>query len=129
MQTEAAKIILTTLNARYTHSAIGLRYLFANMGNLQGETSICEFTINDNLQDVAEQLLADRPAIIGIGVYIWNAVQTSELVATIKRVAPETIIILGGPEVSHSPMRINFEAADFMRSLRNQGRAVGDTWL
>jgi len=114
MQTEAAKIILTTFNARYTHSAIGLRYLFANMGKLQHETSICEFTINDNIQDVAEQLLAGRPAIIGIGVYIWNAVQASELVATIKRVAPETIIILGGPEVSYSPMRVNFDRADLV---------------
>jgi len=106
-------ILLTTLNARYTHSAIGLRYLFANMGELHEDTAICEFTINDNIQDIAEKLLARHPKIIGIGVYIWNAVQSAALVATIKRVSPETVVILGGPEVSYTPIRVNFDAADY----------------
>lgn len=110
----SSNIILTTLNARYTHSAIGLRYLLANMGNLQSRCVIREFTINDNIQDIAEQLLANRPKIIGIGVYIWNAIECAELVATLKSVAPETIIILGGPEVSHAPIRIHVGAADFI---------------
>jgi len=110
----SANIILSTLNARYTHSAIGLRYLLANMEELESRTCIREFTINDNIQDVAEKLLACRPAIIGLGVYIWNALECAELLATIKKVSPETMVILGGPEVSYSPMRVNFEAADFI---------------
>ena len=112
-------IILTTLNARYTHSAIGLRYLLANMGELQQRTAIREFTINDQVQDVAEKLLQQRPAIIGIGVYIWNAVQTAELAATLKQVSPQTIVILGGPEVSHLPIRVNFEVVDYI--LQGEG--------
>jgi len=107
-------ILLTTLNARYTHSAIGLRYLFANMGELQDSTAIREFTINDNIQDIAEKLLFAKPAIIGIGVYIWNAEPCAELVAIIKAVSPETIVVLGGPEVSHTPLRVNFDAADYI---------------
>jgi len=114
MSRKASNILLSTLNARYMHSAIGLRYLLANMGALQHETAIREFTINDNIRDVAERLLSEQPKIIGIGVYIWNARQTSELVATLKQVSPETIIILGGPEVSYSPMRVNFDSADFV---------------
>jgi len=114
MSTTQTNILLTTLNARYTHSAVGLRYLFANMGELQSSAAICEFTINDNIQDVAENLLERRPAIIGIGIYIWNALQSAELVATIKQVSPETVIILGGPEVSYAPLRVNFEAANYM---------------
>lgn len=109
-----SKIILATLNARYTHSAIGLRYLYANMGGLQPSTAIHEFTINDNIQDIAEQLLARSPKILGLGVYIWNAVECAELVTTLKQVSPDTIIILGGPEVSHSPIRVNFDSADFI---------------
>jgi len=107
-------ILLTTLNARYTHSAIGLRCLFANMGGLQSETEICEFTMNENIQDIAEKLLSYSPKVIGIGVYIWNATQSVELVTTIKKVSPETIVILGGPEVSYTPIRVNFDAADFI---------------
>ncbi len=113
-KTSEHTILLTTLNARYTHSAIGLRYLFANMGELQSTTAIREFTINDNIPDIAEKLLSEKPAIIGIGVYIWNAEQCMELVSLIKKVAADTIIVLGGPEVSHNPVRLNFDAADYI---------------
>lgn len=44
-----AAILLTTLNARFTHTAIGLRYLRANLGELREESTILEFTINDRL--------------------------------------------------------------------------------
>jgi len=115
-------ILLTTLNARYTHSAIGLRYIFANMQELQLDTDIREFTINDNIQDIAEQLLHDRPAIIGLGVYIWNACQCAELVQLLKQVAPKTILILGGPEVSYTPLRVNMDAADYI--VQGEGDSV-----
>ncbi len=108
------KIILTTLNSRYTHSSVGLRYLFANLQELQGDTFILEFSINDALQSVAENLLLDSPHIIGIGVYIWNAKEVNELIHILKKVSPQTTIILGGPEVSYEPFRVNFDEADFI---------------
>ncbi|QSZ40720.1 DUF4080 domain-containing protein [Sulfurimonas aquatica] len=108
------KIILTTLNSRYTHSAIGLRYLYANMQELQKETEIVEFSINDALQSVAEKLLLSCPDIIGIGVYIWNALETSELIHILKKISPKTTIILGGPEVTYKPLRVNLDDADYI---------------
>jgi len=33
-------ILLSTLNARYTHASLGLRYLLANMGPLQAQTRL-----------------------------------------------------------------------------------------
>ncbi len=94
-------ILLTTFNARYSHSSLGLRYLRANMGCLREQTQICEFTIHQRPCDVAELLLQHQPSIIGIGVYIWNYQHSLELVSILKRIAPEITIILGGPEVSH----------------------------
>jgi len=108
------KIILTTLNARYTHCAFGLRYIYANMNDLQKDTAVFEFVKTDNLNDVAEKLLSNKPSIIGIGVYIWNAAEIGRLVKLLKKVSPETIVILGGPEVSHLPFRINFDSADYI---------------
>jgi radical SAM superfamily enzyme YgiQ (UPF0313 family) len=98
-----AEIILTTLNARYTHAAFGLRYLFANLGPLQTKAQILEFDINQGPVDIAEVLLATRPKLIGLGVYIWNVGRATELVAILKRTRPEITIILGGPEVSYEP--------------------------
>src|SRR5207237_3018822 len=93
--------VLTTLNAKYIHAAFGLRYLLANMGRLRPLTCIVEFDINQRTIDIVEILLARNPKIIGLGVYIWNAAQTVEVVASLKRLRPEIVIILGGPEVSY----------------------------
>lgn len=94
-------IALTTLNARYTHASLGLRYLYANLGDLQARAQIMEFTIAMRPLDIAEQLLASNPRIIGVGVYIWNVTETTQLVALLKSLAPNVKIILGGPEVSY----------------------------
>jgi radical SAM superfamily enzyme YgiQ (UPF0313 family) len=94
-------ILLSTLNARYTHASLGLRYLLANMGALQEQTALMEFVIGAKTTEVVERLLARAPRIIGFGVYIWNVEETTRVVAMLKRVAPEVTIVLGGPEVSH----------------------------
>lgn len=94
-------IILSTLNARYIHASMGLRYLLANMAELQGSTELIEFNINGRVIDMAETLLSKQPKIIGLGVYIWNARETLELVQLLKTVSPDTLIVLGGPEVSY----------------------------
>ena len=107
-------IILTTLNSRFTHSSLGLRYIYANMNELTCKTKIMEFSINDAIQSVAENILDENPSIIGIGVYIWNASEVKELIEIIKKVAPDTTIILGGPEVSYEPFRVDLSAADFI---------------
>ncbi len=98
-------IVLSTLNARYSHASLGLRYLYANMGELQEQTHIEEFVIGARTTDLVERLLQwqqpGQKLIIGFGVYIWNVEETTKLVAQLKRVAPEITIVLGGPEVSY----------------------------
>ena len=94
-------ILLSTLNARYAHASLGLRYLLANMGPLQGDTRLMEFVIGAKTTEVVERLLAQRPRIVGFGVYIWNVEETTKIVAMLKRVAPEVTVVLGGPEVSY----------------------------
>lgn len=94
-------IVLATLNARYYHAALGLRYLAANMGDMAPHTRILEFVIQHSASDVVEAILAEAPQIVGLGVYIWNLEETTQVVATLKKVAPNVIVVLGGPEVSY----------------------------
>lgn len=94
-------IVLTTLNARYWHSSFGLRYLLANMGELTSQTTMLEFGIGDRTVDVLSTLLAQSPRIVGFGVYIWNIEPITKLVADLKQVRPDVMIVLGGPEVSY----------------------------
>lgn len=94
-------IILSTLNARYIHASLGLRYLLANMDELREQTRLQEFIINSRPIDIVESLLQNKPKIIGLGVYIWNANETLQVVKLLKQISPQTIIILGGPEVTY----------------------------
>jgi radical SAM superfamily enzyme YgiQ (UPF0313 family) len=108
------KIILTTLNSRYTHTSIALRYLYANLKELKNNAQILEFSINDATQSIAEKLLDSNPDIVGIGTYIWNVSQVHELIHILKKISPNLKIVLGGPEVTHEPFRVNLDDADYI---------------
>lgn len=113
LPTQAPHIILCTLNAKYIHASLGLRYLWANMSRhgrpgLSDQTCMLEFTIARKPEEMATELLeklgdADQGAtqIIGFGVYIWNVLQTTEVIRELKQRRPQLKIVLGGPEVSH----------------------------
>ena len=92
-------IILATINARYHHASLGLRYLKANLAELEDRCELMEFTLEVRAADIAEQLLSVSPLIVGLGVYIWNVEESHALAAVIKKVSPLTKIVLGGPEV------------------------------
>ncbi|GJL83360.1 MAG: B12-binding domain-containing radical SAM protein [marine bacterium B5-7] len=92
-------ILIATINARYHHASLGLRYLYANLGPLQPRAAIREFTLESRSQEIAEILLADQPRIIGLGVYIWNVEESIRLAAMIKSIEPDCLVIAGGPEV------------------------------
>lgn len=94
-------IVLTTINARYVHAALGLRYLAANMGDLALRTRIVEFVLGQRAAEIVEDLLALNPRIIGIGVYIWNVEECTRVAALLKKVAPQVTVVVGGPEVSY----------------------------
>ncbi len=95
-----AEILLSTLNARYMHTAFALRYLYANLGDLQARARLHEFTIQQRPIDIVERLLNYRPKIIGFSVYIWNVEETTDVINLLKQIAPHIKIIVGGPEVS-----------------------------
>ncbi|MCP5527778.1 MAG: DUF4080 domain-containing protein [Verrucomicrobiales bacterium] len=94
-------IVLATLNAKYIHSAFGLRYLLANLGELRSQATLLEFDIHQRPVEIVERILAVRPRLVGFGVYIWNVAETRRVVALLKRLRPDVVVVLGGPEVSH----------------------------
>ncbi len=98
----APSILLCTLNARYSHASLGLRYLLANLGAVAGRAALREFTIHDAPAAVVERLLDEGPAVVGFGVYIWNRTETLAIVRLLRAVAPQVRIVLGGPEVTHA---------------------------
>jgi len=95
------KIVLATINAKFIHASLGLRYLYANLKELQPCCEIKEFVLQTRAIDIVEQILDSKAHIVGFGVYIWNIVETTNVVSLLKVIAPEIKVILGGPEVSY----------------------------
>lgn len=96
-----ADILLCTLNSTYQHASFGLRYLLANLGPLQSRAHLLEWTIKENPRVIVEKILAYNPKIVGFGVYIWNTTEILEVISTLKKIAPEIVVVLGGPEISY----------------------------
>lgn len=94
-------IILATINARFSHASLGLRYLHANMKELAEKTEIMEFTNQQKNEEILEEIISRNPKIIGFGVYIWNIESLTCLVQDLKALKPEILIVLGGPEISY----------------------------
>jgi radical SAM superfamily enzyme YgiQ (UPF0313 family) len=94
-------VVLATFNSKYAHTAFALRYLQANLGDLQERSGVLEATLDDRPGDVVEKILALAPRVLGLSVYIWNAALSLELVRLLKQLAPTLVIVVGGPEVSY----------------------------
>jgi hypothetical protein len=71
------------------------------LGELQPLAQIQEFTIAQSPRDIAEKILLEKPKILGLGVYIWNTQLTHQVITILKKVEPDLVIVLGGPEVSY----------------------------
>ncbi|MBL7012533.1 MAG: cobalamin-dependent protein, partial [Kiritimatiellales bacterium] len=95
------QIIFTTFNARYSHTALALRCLRANLGALRDQSEIVEFDNCLSPQTAAEKLLERNPDILLFSIYIWNLTVISETVTILRTLRPELKIIIGGPEVSY----------------------------
>ena len=94
-------ILLVTLNARYSHASLGLRYLKANLNELEDRAEILEFTIQQNKEAMLEEIHSRAPKVVSFGIYIWNFLETTSLIKDLRALMPEVIITIGGPEVSY----------------------------
>ena len=97
------KILLTTLNSKYIHSNLALKYLRAAAGTegLNADIEVREFTINNESGYIYTEILRGGYDLVCFSCYIWNIEQTLALASDLKKALPQLQILLGGPEVSY----------------------------
>ncbi|NLY71091.1 MAG: B12-binding domain-containing radical SAM protein, partial [Clostridiales bacterium] len=110
------KILLTTLNSKYIHSNLALKYLYAVCEDYHEDLYLKEFTINNDNDYIYGELIRDGYDIICFSCYIWNIERTLSLVDDLKKAKPNLIIILGGPEVSYQvyDLIVNNKGIDYI---------------
>ena len=93
-------VVLSTLNSKFIHSSLALRYLKA-YGEAHGQAyDIVEYTINMPVLHILSDITEHDIDILGFACYIWNIEMTLHVVDMVKAVRPDIKIVLGGPEVS-----------------------------
>lgn len=100
-------IQLVTLNSKYIHSSIAIRYLREMVSDIC-ECTINEFTINQPLELIFRSILSQKFDVIGFSTYIWNLEESLKIASSIREVCPDAIILFGGPEVS-------YDSVDFLQ--------------
>ena len=98
--TAPAQILVAAINARFSHASLGARYLLANLGDLRARAELAEYTRQQSVAEIAADIVARRPRVLGLGVYIWNRKWATELLPLLRQQLPELVIILGGPEMT-----------------------------
>jgi anaerobic magnesium-protoporphyrin IX monomethyl ester cyclase len=119
------KILLSTLHAKYVHSSLALPYLASACADLAGlEFRILELTVNEQPDQLLSRLYAAEADVILFSCYIWNTELTLKLASDLKQLAPDTVIVLGGPEVSFGAfdMMVRNRAVDCI--VRGEGEEI-----
>lgn len=93
-------IICATLNAKYIHTNIAIRYLKA-YAQPEFDVTLAEYTIKDPIINIVTDLIQKKPQVIGFSCYIWNIEETIKVIKLIKKIDPSITIVVGGPEVTY----------------------------
>ncbi|MGI6730761.1 MAG: DUF4080 domain-containing protein [Anaerovoracaceae bacterium] len=118
------KILLTTLNSKYVHSNLALKYLYAAAGESKHSIDLMEFTINNDDDYIFTELIDGGHEVICFSCYIWNIERILNLSENIKKARPEQIIVLGGPEVSFDPDKFLTEYPYIDMVISGEGEEV-----
>lgn len=113
-------ILLTTANARFSHSSFGLRCILANLQELEEQTSLLEFVLSDSPEMIVERWLQYQPKIIGVGIYIWNIEILTKAIQLLKSTHPQITIVIGGPEVSFGVAAELMNNVDYIVQLEGE---------
>lgn len=95
------KIFLTAINAKYIHSNLAVYSLRAYAKAFQEQIEIGEYTINNRVDYILEQIYKAKPDVLCFSCYIWNMGYVEELITEYHKLCPEVPIWVGGPEVSY----------------------------
>ena len=90
--------LLLAINSKYIHTNLAVRYLkeYSRQQGIEG-VDFVEYTINQHLPDIIDEVYRLRPQVLLLSCYIWNVDMMMDHAADYKQICPETLIVAGGP--------------------------------
>ncbi|MBP3337942.1 MAG: DUF4080 domain-containing protein [Lachnospiraceae bacterium] len=109
-------ILLVAINAKYIHSNLAVHSLKAYSKEYAEKIQIAEYTINNLIEDILDDIYLKKPDVLAFSCYIWNIEYVEKLMVELKKLLPDTDIWLGGPEVSYNAQKY-FEEFDCVKGV------------
>lgn len=121
------RFLLCGINAKYIHSNLAIFSLkaYADRKKIPGaEIILKEYTINNYVEDILQDLYEEKADVVIFFCYIWNISFVRELAAELKKVSPDVKIWAGGPEVSYAANKFLMENPAFDLIMQGEGEEV-----
>ena len=121
------RYLLCGINAKYIHSNLAIFSLkaYADRKKIPGaEIILKEYTINNYVEDILQDLYEEKADVVIFSCYIWNISFVRELAAELKKVSPDVKIWAGGPEVSYAANKFLMENPAFDLIMQGEGEEV-----
>ena len=96
------EILLVAINAKYIHSNLAVQSIRGVLEENGYKARVKEYTINNRVEDILDDIYMEKPVVIGFSCYIWNIEYIEKLIASLGKLLPTCKIFLGGPEVSYN---------------------------
>ncbi|MBQ4046615.1 MAG: cobalamin B12-binding domain-containing protein, partial [Lachnospiraceae bacterium] len=103
MEDRSGLFLLAAVGAKYIHSNLAVYSLDAYCRERGYRTQAAEYTINQPAAEILRDIYLRHPAVAGFSCYIWNMTRILEIIRQLHQILPDTLIVLGGPEVSWNP--------------------------
>lgn len=121
------RFLLCGINAKYIHSNLAIFSLkaYADRKKIpEAEIILKEYTINNYVEDILQDLYEEKADVVIFSCYIWNISFVRELAAELKKVSPDVKIWAGGPEVSYAANKFLMENPTFDLIMQGEGEEV-----
>ena len=121
------RFLLCGINAKYIHSNLAIFSLkaYADRKKIPGaEIILKEYTINNYVEDILQDLYEEKADVVIFSCYIWNISFVRELAAELKKVSPDVKIWAGCPEVSYAANKFLMENPAFDLIMQGEGEEV-----
>ncbi|BDU49979.1 B12-binding domain-containing radical SAM protein [Haliovirga abyssi] len=122
------KILFVGINSKFIHTNLALRYIIKyaekNIKDEKYSMKLVEYTINNTIYSIIKNIYKEKAEIILFSMYIWNREYTLKVIKEVKKVLPNSKIILGGPEAAYDAVDIMNENQEIDFIIFGEGEKV-----
>ena len=115
------KLLLAAVNAKYIHSNLAVYSMKAYCREYAEQIELAEYTINQQEDEILKDFYRRKPYVLCFSCYIWNISFVKELIRDIKKILPDTVIWVGGPEVSYDAEQVLAELPEIFGVMCGEG--------